>query len=65
MHSCRAAKQLSAIEKNAQIKQALLLTIEMGLKFKFSDEAVRMLSDISAINNIKLLEVIASQNSKY
>ncbi|NEP84548.1 MAG: hypothetical protein F6K39_44440, partial [Okeania sp. SIO3B3] len=33
-----AEKNLEISQKDAQIKQALLLAIEMGLKFKFGDE---------------------------
>ena len=33
----------------------------MGLKLRFGDEVVGMLSDISAINDVKLLEGIVSQ----
>ncbi|MGD1712809.1 hypothetical protein [Dapis sp. BLCC M172] len=33
----------------------------MGLKLKFGDEAMGILSEISAINDVKLLEVIVSQ----
>ncbi len=54
-------KDAEISQKNAQIKQALLLAIEMGLKLKFGDEAVGMLSEISAINDVKLLEGIVSQ----
>ncbi|NES03378.1 MAG: hypothetical protein F6K22_11310 [Okeania sp. SIO2F4] len=45
----------------SQLKQALLLAIEMGLRLKFADEAVGMLSEISAINDVKLLQEIISQ----
>ncbi len=45
----------------SQLKQALLLAIEMGLRLKFGDEAVGMLSEISAINDVKLLQEIISQ----
>ncbi|NEP78580.1 MAG: Uma2 family endonuclease, partial [Okeania sp. SIO3B3] len=51
-------------QKNAeiyQLKQALLLAIEMGLKFRFGDEVAGMLSEISAINDVKLLQEIVSQ----
>ncbi|NEQ41793.1 MAG: Uma2 family endonuclease [Okeania sp. SIO3I5] len=47
--------------KDAQIKQGLLLAIEMGLKLKFGDEYVGILSDISKIDDVKLLETIVSQ----
>ncbi|MEM1171769.1 MAG: Uma2 family endonuclease [Cyanobacteria bacterium P01_H01_bin.35] len=47
--------------KDAQIKQGLLLAIEMGLKLKFGDEYVEILSDISKIDDVKLLETIVSQ----
>ncbi len=47
--------------KDAQIKEALLLAIEMGLKLKFGNENVAILSDISTINDVKLLEAIVSQ----
>ncbi|MDJ0516289.1 MAG: hypothetical protein QNJ74_08505 [Trichodesmium sp. MO_231.B1] len=33
----------------------------MGLKLKFGDEYVGILSDISQIENLKLLEALASQ----
>ena len=47
--------------KDTQIKQGLLLAIEMGLKLKFGDEYVGILSDISKIDDVKLLEIIVSQ----
>ena len=54
-------KDAEISQKDAQIKQALLLAIEMGLKLKFGDEYVGILSDISKIDDVKLLETIASQ----
>ncbi|NEP82186.1 MAG: Uma2 family endonuclease [Okeania sp. SIO3B3] len=54
-------KDAQISQKDAQIKRVLLLAIDMGLKLKFADEAVEMLSDISAINDVKLLEGIISQ----
>ncbi len=54
-------KDAEISQKDAQIKQALLLAIEMGLKLKFGDESVGMLSEISAINDVKLLEIIVTQ----
>ncbi|MDJ0519113.1 MAG: Uma2 family endonuclease [Trichodesmium sp. MO_231.B1] len=54
-------KDAEISQKDAQIKQALLLAIEMGLKLKFGDESVEMLSEISAINDVKLLERIVTQ----
>ena len=48
-------------QKDAEIKQVLLLAIEMGLKLKFGDGFVGMLSEISEINDVKLLERIISQ----
>ena len=33
----------------------------MGLKLKFGDESVGILSDISQVNDVKLLERIVSQ----
>ncbi|MCL2933746.1 MAG: Uma2 family endonuclease [Trichodesmium sp. MAG_R03] len=54
-------KDAEISEKDIQIKQALLLAVEVGLKFKFSDEYVGLLSDISQIDDLKLLEAIASQ----
>ncbi|MDY7004438.1 MAG: Uma2 family endonuclease [Cyanobacteriota bacterium] len=54
-------KDAEISQKDAQIKQALLLAIEMGLKLKFGDEFVGMLSEISEINDVKLLERIVSQ----
>ncbi|GGA14577.1 hypothetical protein CYANOKiyG1_28220 [Okeania sp. KiyG1] len=54
-------KNLELSQKDAQIKQALLLAIEMGLKFKFGDEYVGILSEISVINDVKLLERIVTQ----
>ncbi|NEP07694.1 MAG: hypothetical protein F6K25_15065 [Okeania sp. SIO2G4] len=54
-------KDAEISQKDVQIKQALLLAIEMGLKLKFGDEYVGILSDISQIENLKLLEAIASQ----
>jgi len=51
-------------EKDAeisQLKRTLLLSMEMGLKFRFGDEAMGILSEISAINDVKLLERIVSQ----
>ncbi len=54
-------KNLEIFQKDAQIKQALLLAIEMGLKLKFGNENVAILSDISTINDVKLLEAIVSQ----
>ena len=56
-----AEKAAQISEINAGIKQALLLAIDMGLKFRFGDEAVGMLSEISAINDVELLEEIVSQ----
>ncbi|MEB3341088.1 hypothetical protein [Okeania sp.] len=55
---------LEISQKNAeisQLKQALLLAIEMSLKIKFGDEAIAILSEVSAINNMKFLEEIVSQ----
>ncbi|MDJ0555714.1 MAG: Uma2 family endonuclease [Microcoleaceae cyanobacterium MO_207.B10] len=54
-------KNLEISQKDVQIKQALLLAIEMGLKLKFGDEYVGILSDISQIDDLKLLEAITSQ----
>ncbi|MDJ0557023.1 MAG: Uma2 family endonuclease, partial [Microcoleaceae cyanobacterium MO_207.B10] len=54
-------KDAEISQKDAQIKQALLLAIEMGLKLKFGDEYVEILSDISKIDDVKLLETIVSQ----
>ncbi|NET15563.1 MAG: Uma2 family endonuclease [Okeania sp. SIO1H6] len=54
-------KDAEIFQKDTQIKQGLLLAIEMGLKLRFGDEAVGMLSEISAINDVKLLEEIISQ----
>ncbi|NEP79817.1 MAG: hypothetical protein F6K39_17570, partial [Okeania sp. SIO3B3] len=54
-------KDAEISQKDAEIKQALLLAIEMGLKLKFGDEFVGMLSEISEINDVKLLERIVSQ----
>ncbi len=54
-------KDTEISQKDVQIKQALLLAIEMGLKLKFGDEYVGILSDISQIEDLKLLEAIASQ----
>ncbi|MCL2923620.1 MAG: hypothetical protein MGF17_03070 [Trichodesmium sp. MAG_R04] len=54
-------KAIEISQKDIQIKQALLLGIEMGLKFKFGDEYAGLLSDISQIDDLKLLEAIASQ----
>ncbi len=54
-------KNAEISQKNAQIKQALLLAVEMGLKLRFGDAGIEMLSDISVINDLKLLEAIASQ----
>ena len=45
----------------SQLKQGLLLGIEIGLKFRFGDEAMGILSEISAINDVKLLNGIISQ----
>ncbi|MGB3512422.1 MAG: hypothetical protein WBA93_24925 [Microcoleaceae cyanobacterium] len=53
--------EISQSQKDAQIKKALLLAIEMGLKLKFGDEGMAMLSEISTINDVKLLEAIVSQ----
>ncbi|NES01944.1 MAG: hypothetical protein F6K22_03320 [Okeania sp. SIO2F4] len=52
-------KNTQISQKDVQIKQALLLAIEMGLKLKFGDEYVGILSDISQIENLKLLEGLA------
>ncbi|MGB3514369.1 MAG: hypothetical protein WBA93_35190 [Microcoleaceae cyanobacterium] len=57
-------KDTEISQKDVQIKQALLLAIEMGLKLKFGDEYVGILSDISKIDDLKLLEAIASQISQ-
>ncbi|NEO56097.1 MAG: Uma2 family endonuclease [Okeania sp. SIO3B5] len=54
-------KNLELSQKDAQIKQALLLAIEMGFKLKFGDEYMGILSEISAINDVKLLERIVTQ----
>ncbi|NES92051.1 Uma2 family endonuclease, partial [Okeania sp. SIO2B9] len=54
-------KDAEISQKDVQIKQALLLAIEMGLKLKFGDEYVGILSEISAINDVKLLERIVTQ----
>ena len=54
-------KDAEISQKDVQIKQALLLAIEMGLKLKFGDEYVGILSDISKIDDVKLLETIVSQ----
>ncbi|NET17640.1 MAG: hypothetical protein F6K08_34865 [Okeania sp. SIO1H6] len=52
-------KDAEIFQKDVQIKQALLLAIEMGLKLKFGDEYVGILSDISKIEDLKLLEALA------
>ncbi|MDY6802796.1 MAG: Uma2 family endonuclease [Cyanobacteriota bacterium] len=49
-----------AEEKNRR-KQALLFGIEMGLKFKFGDEGTAKFTEIAAIDEVELLEAIASQ----
>ena len=54
-------KNAEISQNDAKIKQLLLLAIEMGLKLKFCDEFVEMLSEISEINDVKLLERIISQ----
>jgi len=61
-------KELEISQKNAQLteeknrrKQALLFGIEMGLKFKFGEEGTAKFSDIAAIDEVELLEAIASQ----
>ncbi|NES78293.1 MULTISPECIES: hypothetical protein [unclassified Okeania] len=54
-------KDAEIFQKDIQIKQALLLAIEMGLKLKFGDEYMGILSDISQIEDLKLLEAIAYQ----
>ena len=54
-------KDAEISQKDILIKQALLLAVEVGLKFKFGDEYVGLLSDISQIDDLKLLEAIASQ----
>ncbi|NEN93913.1 MAG: Uma2 family endonuclease, partial [Okeania sp. SIO3H1] len=52
-------KDVEISQKDVQIKQALLLAIEMGLKLKFRDEYVGILSEISQIDDLKLLEALA------
>ncbi|NEP07014.1 MAG: Uma2 family endonuclease [Okeania sp. SIO2G4] len=52
-------KNAEISQKDIQIKQALLLAIEMGLKLKFGDEYVEILSEISKIDDLKLLEALA------
>ncbi len=54
-------KNLEIFQKDTQIKQALLLTIEIGLKLKFSDEGMAIFFEISEINDVKLLEAIVSK----
>ncbi|NER07631.1 MAG: hypothetical protein F6K17_36245 [Okeania sp. SIO3C4] len=61
MNAELSQKDAEIFQKDAQIKQGLLLGIEMGLKFRFGDEAVGILSEISAINDVKLLQEIISQ----
>ncbi len=52
--------ELAAI-KDGQIRQALLLAIKLGLQIKFPGESEALLSEIEGINEVSLLEAIASQ----
>ena len=54
-------KDAQISQKDAQMKQVLLLAIEVGLKSKFGDEYLGIFSEIFRIDDLKLLEAIASQ----
>ncbi|NEP44027.1 MAG: hypothetical protein F6K35_34310 [Okeania sp. SIO2H7] len=54
-------KDAQLVESKNRNKQALLFGIEMGLKFKFGDEGMAKFQEIAAINEVELLEAIASQ----
>ncbi len=54
-------KDAQLAEEKNRSKQALLFGIEMGLRFKFGDEGMAKFSEIAAINEVELLEAIASQ----
>jgi len=54
-------KNTQLAEEKNRTKQALLFGIEMGLKYKFGDDGSAKLPEIAAINDVELLEAIASQ----
>jgi len=54
-------KDTQLSQKDAQIRQALLLAIKLGLNMKFGAESEALLSEIEGINEVGLLEAIASQ----
>ncbi len=54
-------KDAKISEQDGQLKQMSMLAIEMGLKLKFPEESVEILSEISTINDLELLKAIASQ----
>ncbi|MCL1473850.1 Uma2 family endonuclease [Argonema antarcticum] len=47
-------------EEQTRTKQALMLGIELGLKLKFGDAGLAILSEISAISDVSLLQAIVS-----
>jgi len=55
--------QAQLTEEQTRTKQALLLAIELGLKLKFGDAGLAILSEIWPITNVSLLEAIASSLS--
>lgn len=54
-------KSAELAEEKKRRKQALLFGIEMGLKLKFGDEGTAKFTEIAAIDEVELLEAIASQ----
>jgi hypothetical protein len=52
--------ELAAV-KDVQLRHALLLAIKLGLQIKFPGESEALLSEIEGINEVSLLEAIASQ----
>ena len=54
-------KDAELSQKDAQIRETLLLAIKLGLQMKFPGESEALLSEIEGINEVGLLEAIASQ----
>ena len=53
---------MAIVEKGRQsgIKSGLLKGIKLGLKLKFGDSGLKILSEISSIEDVNLLEAILS-----
>lgn len=56
-----AQKNAELSQTERQLKQALILAIELGLKLKFAEAGLVLLPEIVAITDVNLLQTIASQ----